>query len=175
MRGLVFTKFLQHVDDRYGPVVTERMIVDSNVASNGAYTAVGNYPHSELVELVTALHAQVGGSTSELVESFGETLGDEFRKDFPEQFAQKDYFDFVESVDSTIHRHVRKLYPDAELPVFTTLSRDETNLVLRYESERGFTDLAKGILQRTAEQYGETISISVEKTPTGAIISLQRG
>jgi hypothetical protein len=58
-----------------------------------------------------------------------------------------------------IHREVRKLYADAELPRFAMLERRDKRMVMLYESPRHFADLAEGLISGCARHYGERLSI----------------
>ncbi len=53
MKGMVFTEFLEMVEDRFSPEIADRIITASDLRSGGAYTAVGTYEHSEMIQLVT--------------------------------------------------------------------------------------------------------------------------
>lgn len=44
--------------------------------------------------------------------------------------------DMLEHLDGDIHVQVKKLYPDADLPRFTVLSRTDNAMRLQYYSER---------------------------------------
>ena len=55
MKGVVFTEFLEMVEDQFGYETVDAIIVNSKVPSEGAYTAVGTYPSSEIFSLVEHL------------------------------------------------------------------------------------------------------------------------
>ncbi|MFK7794974.1 MAG: heme NO-binding domain-containing protein [Gammaproteobacteria bacterium] len=59
MKGVVFTKFFDMVEDRFGYQVVDNIINNSNVKSGGAYTSVGTYDHLELLSLVGSLHKEI--------------------------------------------------------------------------------------------------------------------
>jgi hypothetical protein len=54
---------------------------------------------------------------------------------------------------------VIKLYPDAELPEFETLSTTDDQIVLKYTSERKLGDFAKGLLTKSAEHFNEKVKV----------------
>ena len=72
-------------------------------------------------------------------------------------------FDFLESVDRHIHVEVNKLYPDAELPKFRTVSRGADHLAIDYESCRPLEHLAEGMIQAAAAHFREPVTISRER------------
>lgn len=162
MKGIVFTEFLEHVETSFGLDMVQNIIDACDLTDDGAYTSVGTYPCQEMGQLVGALSRLSGQDPQALMKGFGERLGTTFHKAYPQYFDVSGYFDFVESVDAHIHVEVKKLYPDAELPKFESVSRDENSLVLDYVSSRGLEDLAAGLLMATASVFDETISIHTD-------------
>jgi hypothetical protein len=102
----------------------------------------------------------------ELLKAFGEHLLGRFSVGHANVF--KSYggtFDFLAALDAIIHKEVRKLYPDAELPRFQVAERTPQRLVLLYQSARHFADLAEGLIRGCAKHYGEALTISREDLP----------
>lgn len=162
MKGLVFTEFLDHVDDAFGPEMVETVVSTSDLESGGAYTSVGTYKCSELAALIVSLSQTSGAAIDALVFGFGVHLADSFYAQHPEFFKTNSFFDFVESVDNRIHVEVKKLYPDADLPRFLTVSRSPSELVIDYVSQNSLEVLAHGLLHRSAELFGEAVTVSLE-------------
>lgn len=152
---------MSHVESNHGSVMLDDIIETSQTETRGAYTAVGTYPCMELVKLISALSEKTRQSVPDIIIGFGKQLAETFKHGFPQYFGEGDYFDFVECVESRIHIDVLKLYPDAELPRFNTISRSDDTLVIDYISSRNLEHLALGLLQGTAEHFGETVSISM--------------
>jgi Haem-NO-binding len=171
MKGLVFREFLDMVEQRFSPEAADRMIAASGVASGGAYTSVGTYHHSEMVQLVTALAAQTGRPVAGLMRTFGHHLAQRFAALYPSFFAAKPtMFDFLASVDAEIHVEVRKLYPDAELPRFEVRGRDDDGMTLVYFSSRHLGDLAHGLIEGVALHYGEHVHVQSSAAADGSVI-----
>lgn len=165
MKGIVFTEFLDMVDDKFGFEVTEHIIEKSKeqLSTGGAYTAVGTYPHDEIIALVIALSQQSHIPIPTLVEVFGEHLLNQFAKNYAGFFENaNDTFSFLKSIDNHIHVEVKKLYPDAELPKFDCHHPEdnEDELVMIYSSERAMSDLATGLIGGTIKFYNEDITFS---------------
>jgi hypothetical protein len=72
----------------------------------------------------------------------------------------KDAFEFLESIENYIHVEVHKLYPDAELPRFTTRRPGRRSLEMIYQSERSMGDLAEGLIAACLEHFKEKATIS---------------
>ena len=61
MKGILFTELLDFVERHAGSVTLENIIQQSNLASGGAYTTVGNYSHEEAVRIVLTAADELGG------------------------------------------------------------------------------------------------------------------
>ena len=67
MKGIVFTEFLEMVEETFSEVV-DQIIEASALSSHGVYTAVGSYDHAELIQLVTHLSEITGIKVLDLIE-----------------------------------------------------------------------------------------------------------
>ena len=160
MLGLVFTEFVELVEDKFSPEIADAVIDEVAAPHGGAYTAVGYYPHEEMVAMVGALSRQTGVPAPDLVRTFGGHLLHRFAAAHSDMFARHgNLFDFVASIHDEIHVEVRKLYDQAALPSFTVLSRDDRELRLFYQSPRAMEQLAQGLLEQAAMHYGEPCDI----------------
>jgi len=160
MKGIVFDEFLQMVESVYGLQTVDTIITNSYLPSGGAYTSVGTYDFNEMVELVTNLSKEIDVPVPSLLYRFGHYLFDSLVKAHPEVVSSyKSPIALVASIEDHIHVHVRKLYPNAELPTFTILEQDEKSLRLIYTSSRGLYMLAKGLMERTFEYFGQKVEV----------------
>lgn len=159
MKGLVFTTFYMHCEDRYGVDMLDDIIQDADLPNKGAYTSVGTYSFQEMVALITALVRRTGRSMPRVLEDFGHACFAKWVTYVPTHFENKNLFDILEGIDYFHETEVRKLYPDAELPSFKVESRDEQTLVLRYFSCKPLADLAVGVIKGAADHLGESIEV----------------
>lgn len=167
MRGMVFTEFLDFVEGATSPDFVENMLDNVAPPSGGAYSAVGNYSHDEILSMVTYVSEQTGLPVAGLVRQFGERLFERFVELYPGFFVdQKQALDFLENIEDHIHTEVRKLYPDARPPVFETNRNNENELVMHYRSNRPFADLCAGLIEGAMKHFGE--GASVERTDNSA-------
>ncbi len=148
MKGLIFTEFIEMVEDRFGDDLVETIIDEADLPSGGAYTSVGTYSAQEMEMLVQRLSAHTGHDRSTLLRVFGKHLFGVLHRGYPHFFPPGiSLFDFLASIHDYIHVEVRKLYPEAELADLQVLSRTDNQLVLRYESSRKMGDLGYGLLE----------------------------
>jgi hypothetical protein len=169
MKGIVFTEFIEMVEDEFSLDMADEIIENAHLESGGAYTTLGTYDHREMLELVSELSKSSGIPTSDLVRVFGTHLCGRFAANFPEMFSSAaDTFDFLEQIQDHIHVEVRKLYPDAQLPHFAYEYPSENQLVMNYSSTRPFAVLADGLIRGAIKHYGEEIDIEIEDLSDGA-------
>jgi len=160
MKGIVFTEFLEMVEEKFSFETLDRIIKEAALPNDGAYTGVGTYDHRELVRLVSSLSATTQVPAAELLRSFGQHLFGRFVQGYPEFFrAPSGAFQFLLGIENRIHTEVRKLYPDAELPRFDCRTPDPEHLIMDYLSVRGFADLAEGLILGCIKHFGESIEL----------------
>ena len=58
MKGIVFTEFLELVEDKFGLEMVDKIISEAQLESNGTYTTIGTYSFSEMLQLLQNLHLQ---------------------------------------------------------------------------------------------------------------------
>lgn len=164
MKGIVFTEFLEMVEQEFGPVVVEEIIDSSvNLSTGGAYTSVGTYDYREMFQLVGNLSVKTGIPAPSLLEAYGKHLFQRFVKGYPSLFQSKvNLFDFLESLENHIHVEVKKLYPSAELPKFETIRVDNKKLEMVYYSQRALSDFAVGLIKGASEHFTEPVDITRE-------------
>lgn len=167
MKGIIFTEFVEMVEDAHSPELADRIIQSSNLPSQGAYTSVGTYDHAEIIELVRRLSEETHVATEELLRTFGAHLFSRFVTLYPEFFEDTTTaFDFLERIEDHIHAEVKKLYSDAELPTFSTRELGREGMEMRYESRRPFAYLAHGLIEGCIRHFGEQVSVSMEDLST---------
>lgn len=164
MKGIVFTEFIEMVEDKFGFDVSDKIISASDLPSGGAYTAVGTYDFEEMVQLVSNLSKETGIALPTLLYTYGEHLFSRFFSIYPHFFENKhDTFDFLNNLEDYIHVEVKKLYPDAQLPTIDCqVSGDGQRLNMVYKSSRKMGDLALGLINGCIAHFQE--DITAEKT-----------
>ncbi|SDD37246.1 heme NO-binding domain-containing protein [Aquimonas voraii] len=166
MLGMVFTELMDMVETRYSPELADRVLQRAALPHGGAYTAVGYYPHEEIVRLVGLLSEETGQPVDTLVRGFGQHLLGRFEQAYPELFAGKrTLYDFLASIESHIHVEVHKLYPEARLPRFEVLERGPRHLQLAYRSPRRMSALAEGLIIGAADLYKEPQRLELREAP----------
>lgn len=168
MKGIIFTAFLDHVEAALGLEMVDKIIESSELETDGAYTAIGTYDHKELVQMVVKLSELTDTPVPVLLKGFGFKLFSQLADGYAGLLGDaSDSFSLVSTIDNHIHIEVRKLYPDADLPSFSHEMVDENSMILTYTSERGFADVAEGLLMGCFQYFNEDIEISREDLSGG--------
>lgn len=148
MKGLIFTSFIDLVEEKFGLEVTDELLSEVETKTNGAYSNVGTYDHQELVAMVVWLSKKINVPVTELLKLFGFTL---FNKLMTHHVGMvkniKTPFEMFELIDPFIHKEVKKLYPEAETPKFNSNRISPNELVLTYYSTRKMGDVAEGLIE----------------------------
>lgn len=164
MKGIVFTEFLDMVEQRFGLETVDKIISTSKLESKGIYTSVGTYNFVEMQELLSKLGQINGMAINELIYEYGKHFFGALTKHYPDIF---DLYDdpmlLLASIESHIHVHVKKIYPDAELPTFDVLVLEKNHMELLYTSERAMYMFAKALMEKTFEHYKGKATIDYEK------------
>jgi heme-NO-binding protein len=169
MKGIVFTEFLEMVEEKFSTEVVDRIVDGAELASGGVYTSVGTYDHVEMIRLVSCLSKESGIPIPELMKAFGEHLFGRFSILYPKYFeGMNSSFNFLENVEDYIHVEVRKLYPEAELPSFSCDASEPGRLRLTYRSTRPFAPLAEGLIRGCLAHFGENADLQIEDLSAGA-------
>ena len=164
MKGVIFTEFIEMIENQLSPELADEILTQADLSTGGSYTAVGTYPHTEMLELVKLLSEKTEAPINELCCAFGEYLFSSFAEQYGEFFDQSsNAFDFLMQIEGHVHVEVLKLYPEAELPTFETRLVDEDTLEMTYRSKRPFADVALGLMRGCAKHFGEDILISEQE------------
>ncbi len=163
MKGIVFTEFLEMVESKFGLETVDNIIESAALPSEGVYTAVGTYDFNEMVGLITNLSAEVGTPVDDLIYAFGLYLFDSLGRAHPEVIQSYNApLGLLYSIEDHIHVHVKKLYPDAELPTFKILEKTDSSISMVYSSSRGLYRLAHGLMERAFQHFNGSADISFE-------------
>jgi hypothetical protein len=164
MKGVVFTEYLEFIEDQFGFDVVDDMIEKAGVS--GVYTQAGNYEFNELFEMVKSLSEITEAPVGALIGAFAKHLFKKLVVIYPKPVQEySNAFEFISNIDNVVHPEVKKLYPEAELPTFETVSHTNDTLVMKYKSTKPLMDLAQGLMEGCGEHYNEKLDISYISLP----------
>lgn len=159
MKGIVFTEFLELVENEFGLEVVQQIIDECELETAGVYTSVGTYSHKDMFKMVAKLSEIKGLPVPALLTVFGEYFFTTLKTKYPVFVEKPNLFSFLNSIDQYIHPEVLKLYPDAELPRFQAEIKNDNEMVLNYMSSRKMSDLAIGLIKGAANHFEEDVDV----------------
>lgn len=158
MKGVVFNLLEAVVRRDYGDDTWDTLLEAADV--DGAYTSLGNYPDEEITKLVGAASSALKLPADDVVRWFGRNALPLLAKKHPHFFApHKSTRPFLLTLNDVIHSEVRKLYPGADVPVFTYDTSSPDVLLMHYRSPRKLCALAEGFIEATAAHYDEALTL----------------
>lgn len=164
MKGIVFTEYLDFVEDNFGYELVDQLMTSCDLPSGGTYTSIGSYEFTELVQLLIKTCELTKKDPAYLLKKFGWHLFAVFTKAYPQFFIEaKSSFDILSTLDDKIHPEVLKLYPDAELPKFDIERQEPDVLVMIYRSSRKMSDFAEGLIEASMNHFNEKGTILTNK------------
>ena len=171
MKGIVFTGFLELVEDKFGLEIVNQIINDCELDTDGVYTSVGTYSHKDMFKMVGRLSELKNIPVPELLEIYGEYFFDVLSKRYPQFMNQPNSFKFLQSIDSYIHPEVLKLYPTAELPSFEAKIIGKNEMTLLYKSSQKMSDFAIGLIKGATNYFNEKVNINkISENADGEIV-----
>ncbi|EDP59850.1 heme NO-binding domain-containing protein [Vibrio sp. AND4] len=160
MKGVIFTEFMDLVEEKFGLEVLDQTLELSN--DEGIYTSVGSYDHRDLVKLIVNLSKVTEIPPETLQEVFGECVFKNLLNSVSDHASLRrcvTTFQFVRHVEDFIHVEVKKLYPDATPPQFDFISETESEMVFDYKSARCMAHVCLGLIRGCANHFGESIVV----------------
>lgn len=163
MKGIVFTEFLELVEQKFGLEMVDKIITQSNLESKGVYTAIGTYEFSEMLQLLENLKSNTGIEINELLKIYGEHFFSVLVNNYEQLISgYSTPIELLASIEKHIHVEVRKIYPDAQLPTFEVLSVEDKFLEMIYKSSAAMHHFGLGLMNKTFEYFNKKATIKLE-------------
>jgi hypothetical protein len=162
MKVIVFNLLEEVVRRERGENVWDALLEATSL--HGSFTSLGSYADEDFSRLVAAAAAQSGQTPGDVLRWFGRLGMPRLAERYPEFFRSRSSVrEFLLTLNDIIHTEVRKLYPDAHVPMFDFDTADAAVLRMGYRSDRRLCALAEGFIEGAAACYGETVTLRQEK------------
>ena len=153
MKGILFCEFIEYLEETVGDDTAQEIIDETELASDGAYSRVGQYDYQELIALLTTTASRTHSDAGDLLQEFADHLFGVFKRDYSVFFENtENAADMLKTIDDHIHVEVKKLYPDAELPKFDYQEK-QGELHLNYQSPRPLAGVAYALVNACLKYY----------------------
>ena len=108
MLGIVFTSLVEMLEDNISPEFADEVLVEANLENDGAFTAVGYYPFSELQKIMVVLVNKTGRPLNDLLYDYGKYLFTVLSAGHAEMMANRQsVLEILDCLDDDIHVQVR--------------------------------------------------------------------
>lgn len=135
---------------------------EASLSTQGAYTAVGNYPAAEFTVLINEFARMEGTPADEIMRDFGIAAFSQFGALHPSWVeAMPDLYSLLSQIESMIHTEVRKLYADSRPPLIKAWREDDGAITVTYSSHRGLVSLCQGLIEGAARHYDDDCDVSI--------------
>jgi len=159
--GFVFTEFLDFVDTKFTPGVTEDLVDACALPSGGAYTTVGNYDHFEMFALVNRLSEVSGLTGAEILRMFGTHMLDSLmRKHATALAGVTDPLSVIEALSQNYDADVLGLYPNADAQALVCRRLEDGVMEVTYRSRHRLADVIEGLITGVFTHFKTAIDIS---------------
>ena len=155
MHGVVFQSLVGFLREEFGVARAAAII------GGREHSPDETFPDGELLYLVGRAAAASGTELDELYRAFGRyTALKPFKVMFPDYYAGHDGARFfLLDVEDEIHRVVRGTVPGAHPPHLRIVPLGSLGVVVTYTSDRQLCQFLAGLVEGTAEHYGEQVTI----------------
>ena len=158
MQGVIFNAIEEFVIDLGGMELWNKVLESADVPSGGIYTFGETYDDQEIVDLAVHLCDAIDVELAKGLNLFGRFLfgyllarGNVQIKDYNNTQA------LLSELEDVIHKDVKRLHPGAYTPFFEYQSVDQEQGILIYRSKRKLCQVAEGLVQGAAENYGQYV------------------
>jgi len=164
VKGIVFNLLEEVVSREHGVDAWDELL--DAAGATGSYTSLGSYADAELLSLVMAASSRFEIPPEAVVRWLGYKAVPLLAQKYPGFFTpHTSTRTFILTLNDIIHPEVRKIYPGADVPVFDFEAKGDA-LLLGYASARKLCSFAQGLIEGTAEHYGETVALEHLKCMT---------
>lgn len=175
MKGIVFTKFLDLVEEEFGLEMVDKIISQSRLPSEGVYTSIGTYSFYEMLQLLHNLIKNKDILVINLLQEYAVHIFSAMDIIHPDMLTS--YKDPIEMIAS-MNYHIEKIFitkdvPHTELikaksfsalPQFIVKERTKSSLIINYKSNRGMQHFWLELMHEMFQYFNETATIVLEKT-----------
>jgi hypothetical protein len=156
VHGIIFAGLGDYVRDSFGKEA------EAAVFAGEAFSMSRAHSDEAFLELLTRAVAASGMEAPAFLHDFGRFTGE---RTFPALYPA--FYElaggtlpFLLNVETHIHELVRATVPEARPPALRASAAGERSVTVDYQSARQLCSLARGLIQGTADYYGDAIRIA---------------
>lgn len=158
MNGLLFREFLRFIEQLTSYETVDRIIQNSHICSDGAYTTIGTYPPQELFCLVKAFSDDSMQKENSIIQAFGQYMFAVYLMKYPSFFANKSStYDFLTHIEKHVQKCIKAFYHGMILPSMQCNIILNHSKLITYHASPHFADFTAGIIDAAIHHFHETL------------------
>jgi hypothetical protein len=174
MKGVIFTEFLDLVEERFGLEMVDQIICQSRLDSQGVYTSIGTYNFYEFLQLLHNLSKNKSISINNLLEVYAAQIFSAMDAIHPKMLtsynnpvemiiAMNQHIEIIFNTKNTLPLKSLKVSAFTPLPLFVIEEKTVDSLIIKYISHRGLQHFWLGLMHEMFKHFNETATIVLEK------------
>ena len=174
MKGIIFTEFLDLVEERFGLEMVDQIICQSRLESQGAYTSIGAYNFYEFLQLLHNLSKNKNISLINLLSVYATQIFSAMHAIHPEMLvsynnpiemiaAMNQHIEIIFNIKNASPSGLLKAESFSPFPLFIVKEKTENLLIINYISHRGMQHFWLGLMHEMFKHFNETATIVLEK------------
>lgn len=157
---MIHTELRKFVVENYNEDAWETILANAGLKGK-KYLTMQNYSDKETLAIVGAAVELTGIPLEDLLETFGKFIAPDlirmYRALVQPEWKTKE---FLLNIEGTMHKAVRDRNVGAKPPMLSFKDLGGNKLHFTYNSSRGMTPVAMGIMKGVAEHYDETVTVT---------------
>jgi hypothetical protein len=168
---LLLKKFLDSLAD----AETVKAIYQESGQYGKFFDATKNHPDEALLAILTIACQRLKIDPDTALEEFGKFITPNLLNTY-RSYIKPEWkcLDLLENIETTIHRTVRMVNPDATPPSLVVTRITPTEIRIEYTSQRKMISLGIGIVKKLADHYKENLSITKSSIPNGTRLTVTK-
>lgn len=159
MKGVLFNISEEFIVENYGDQTLDEILDHCNLSTKDPFVSPGNYPFSDLVEIISVTSSKVNLSMDKVLISLGRFAFGKLAKRHPEFVELHTHpKPFLKTVEDVIHVEVHKLYSDSQLPTFQYEDLNDKELIITYYSKKKLYPLMQGLIEGVGDHFNTRIN-----------------
>lgn len=160
MHGIVFKSMKDFVVQNHGQETWDDICERAGLGHQ-IYLTIDTYEDGELLRIAGATATQTGVSIPDFLEAFGRHAAGQFLETYRNAIREEwSALDLVENAETQVHATLRTYNPAIDPPKLVCRRDSDSQVTIRYRSDRRLCFVAKGIVQGIGDHYGERLDVS---------------
>lgn len=164
MKGTVIATWMRTCRKLYGDETVDKAMNSVGWGSTKIFSPAENVDDKKVKDAINLIARDNNEEVKDLWKKIGLDNINSFYKDYPAFFQHENLYSFLKSMFD-VHVVMTKKFPGAKPPLVVINPVSQRTAIFEYRSERGMFDYLMGMIEGSANFFGEKIKIDeIEKT-----------